>query len=517
MTWVPRKRSRTYIRIPAASELVALGARDGIELTLQEAEELQPVVESFLNSIDELSGIEVVMSSAVPLYNRDPGRRPSAAEDPWNAFIRYCEVGGTDSGPLAGRTIGVKDNIDVAGIPTTNASPMASYVPQNDAIVVERILAAGGRIVGKLNMDDWAAAATGETSAFGPPLNPVDPTRSAGGSSGGSGSAVRSGAVDFSLGGDQGGSARIPASYCGVVCMKATHGLIPSLGMTYLDHTIDSICPLARSVEDVALLLGVLAGDDGRDPQWVRGEIRTEDYVSKLQAGEPLDGVTAGLVVEGIGDDKCDAEVVENLRTTCRTLEDAGITVREVSIPMWSHGLPITQALVCHLAARMVKSEGVGYGHMGYIDVDRMHGYALRRRAESGLLPPYVKVWMLVERYLHEKYFNVPYGILQNLRLQLRNDIDGALQDVDVLITATTPTTAPPLLTGTVDAESVINRILQLTPYNTSPLNLSGHPAIAVPNGLDSDGMPTSAQFVTRRFEESLGLRVARIAELACS
>jgi amidase len=296
--------------------------------------------------------------------------------------------------------------------------------------------------------------------------------------------------------------------------MKATHGLIPSHGMTHLDHTIDFICPLASSVEDVARLLGVLAGEDWRDPQWVRGEIKTANYLRGLQESQAtFDGVTAGVVRESIREDKCEPDVLANLRASCDILEEAGITVREVSIPIWEYGLPITQAIVCHLAGQMVKSEGMGYGHIGLVDVDGIHAYALRRRAQSHLLPPYVKVWMIVERFLHEEYFNVPYALLQNLRIRLRREIDDAFSESDILITPTTPTTAPPLLSGNVDAESVINRILQLTPYNTSPLNLSGHPALAVPNGTDRAGMPTSAQIVARRFDETLALRAGKVIE----
>src|SRR5581483_2497108 len=172
----------------------------------------------------------------------------------------------------------VKDNISVAGVPTTNASRMPPYIPDVDAVVVERIIEAGGAIVGKLNMDDMAAAGTGETSAFGPARNPIDPARSAGGSSGGSGAAVASGEVDIALGVDQGGSGRIPAAFCGVVTVKATQGLVPSFGVAHIDHTIDSVTPIARSVADVATTLEVIAGEDWRDPQWVRGPLIADHY-----------------------------------------------------------------------------------------------------------------------------------------------------------------------------------------------------------------------------------------------
>ena len=156
--------------------------------------------------------------------------RPTRDENPFNVFITKCRIEGAVSGRLAGRTVGVKDNIAVVGVPTTNGSRFTPYVPSMDAVVVEQTLGAGGTIVGKLNMDDFGAAGTGETSAFGAPRNPVNPAYSAGGSSGGSGAAVRAGEVDLALAVDQGGSSRIPAAFCGVVTAKATHGLVPSFG-----------------------------------------------------------------------------------------------------------------------------------------------------------------------------------------------------------------------------------------------------------------------------------------------
>src|SRR5207237_9611022 len=221
---------------------------DSLELAPGEAEELLPVIETLTDFGELLDRLEGALPLPEPAP-RDAGYAPEAAENPYNAFIRRCRVEGAADGPLAGRTVGLKDNISLAGVPTTNGSRVASYTPRHDAVVVERILAAGGTIVGKLNMDDFGASGLGETSAFGPARNPVDPSRSAGGSSGGSGAAVRSGEVDLSLGVDQGGSGRIPAAFCGVVAVKATHGLVPSWGISHIDDTTDFVRPLARTVE----------------------------------------------------------------------------------------------------------------------------------------------------------------------------------------------------------------------------------------------------------------------------
>ena len=256
---------------------------------------------------------------------------------------------------------------------------------------------------------------------------------------------MASGAVDLALGVDQAGSARIPASFCGVVAIKATHGFVPSHGVTHLDHTLDSVCPMARTVGEAALLLEAIAGEDWRDPQWVRGEVPPATTIRR-----PVDlrELRIGIVVESLDARLCDDAVVTNLRGAGEALRALGASVSDVAVPIWPLGLPIAQTLLCHLVGAMIKSEGVGYGHLGLIDIDRMHAFAVARRQENRLLSPYMKVWMLVESLLHEDYLNVSYGILHNLRLRLRSELDATFSQYDVLLTPTTPTTAPRLAAG---------------------------------------------------------------------
>ena len=499
-----------HYRRPTPSELIEIGARERLELTEAEAAELESSINNLLGALEQLHDVAGLERPASPYAQRDAGHRPSPPEDPFNAFVRLCDVAGATSGILAGKTIGLKDNIDVAGVPTTNASATNPFVPSHDAVVVERILSAGGRIVGKLNMDNFGAGASGESSAFGPPLNPHDPTRSAGGSSGGSASAVASGAVDLALGVDQAGSARIPASFCGVVAIKATHGLVPTHGVTHLDHTLDSVCPMALDVAGVALLLEAIAGDDWRDPQWVRGNVPVSWHA---EGDEDVAGLRVGLVRESLDESLCSADVIANARAVSEVLRAAGCDVREVSIPIWPHALPIAQTLICHLAGAMIRSEGVGFGHLGYVDTDRSRAFAVARREKNRLLPPYFKTWMLVESYLHDEYLNAPFGMLQNLRLRVRRDIERTLADFDLLLTPTTPDTAPPLLAPEAAVQGSAARILRSLPYNTAPLNLSGHPVLAMPSGRDQQGLPTSVQFIAGAFREALTIRAGRLVE----
>ncbi|HZP27686.1 MAG TPA: amidase family protein, partial [Acidimicrobiia bacterium] len=284
-------RHRYRIEPPSVADVESLARLEGIELKEGKAADLLGTVAALVEAAARAEERETLRPELRP-GRRDPGRRPSPEEDPYNAFIRRCLVEGAPDGPLAGRTVAVKDNIAVGGVPMTEGSHFPVFVPSADAVVVERVLDAGGTIIGTLNMDELGGGATGVMSAFGPARNPVDPARSAGGSSGGAGSAVRSGAVDVALGVDQGGSGRIPAAFCGVVGVKATHGLVPSHGVGHIDHTIDHVTPLARSVHDAALLLEVIAGDDWRDPQWVRGPITTGSYVNAADAG--VEGMRIG-------------------------------------------------------------------------------------------------------------------------------------------------------------------------------------------------------------------------------
>ena len=276
-----------------------MAASEYMRLTEEETVDLATLIDSILRQIERLDDLSIP-ELEVKYRDRDKGYRPTAEEDPYNAFIRKCRVEGAPRGKLTGKTVGLKDNIRLAGIPMTNASRlMHEYVPSIDATVAERLLDAGATIVGKLNMDNFSMGGTSETSDFGAPRNPHNSNYSTGGSSGGSGAALAAGLVDIAIGVDEGGSARIPASWCGVVCMKATHGLVPSFGITYLDHTIDFVCPMAASVEDVALALEAIAGNDPKDPQWVRGSIPTDEYSKALN--DSISGFTGGRDKGGDG------------------------------------------------------------------------------------------------------------------------------------------------------------------------------------------------------------------------
>ncbi len=505
------QRLRGFIRRPTPEQLVEIGRLEHLSLTPSEAEAYAEVLDGIFGQMDRLDELD---APTPPLRhtNRDPGRRPTAAEDPYNAFVRLCRVDGATEGPLAGLRFGAKDNLAVAGVPLTNGSRTAPYTPTTDATTVERLLDAGASLVGKLNLDDFSTSGTGESAFFAPARNPHDRTRSAGGSSGGSGSAVASGHVDLALGVDQGGSARIPASFCGVVSHKATHGLIPSFGVTYMDHSIDYVCPIARTVEMTARAMDVLSGHDDRDPQWMRAEPAATRCVDALDAG--VAGLRIGVVEEAVRPGLCEAAVLADFERACATLEAAGAEVVRVSVPLWSDAWAIELPLLCTLGWAMTQSEGLGYGHMGAVDEARSHAFALVRRTEADEFPPFLKVWLLAGRYLHDDYKNTIYARAQNLRRALAAQIDEVLVGVDLLVMPTTPHVAPVLLDTPGGDEALLKRGTTMV-ANTAPTNLSGHPSLAVPTGLDPEGLPTSIQIVGRQFADEMTFRVGAVVEAA--
>ena len=431
------ERNMGHLRAPTGADIDRLGTASLLYFAPGEAETFASFAGAWLESLDALEDIPEL---DVPLRHHVETRdgvqlrrriRP-------NVFVRLCRVEGAPDGTLAGRRIGIKDNLAVAGIPVTNASRTLSYTPTVDAVVVERILDAGGTIVGKLNLDDFSASGYGDTSVFGATRNPHAPAHAAGGSSSGAGAAVAAGLVDLAVGVDQGGSVRMPAAACGVVGLKATTGLVPSFGLSYIDHCFDCVGPIGRTVADVATLLGVIAGADWRDPQWVR-DLTLDDYAAGLEDG--VDGLRGGArrVARRRA---CSPSVGEGLEAAAAALREAGATVDRVSIPLWRCGFPIWLGTLILGWPQMLRSNGISAKPSGYVDVERVHAAGLVRRTEPHLLPSTAKLALLVSSYLHERYQAVPLARAQNQRIALRRALDDTLKRFDVLLTPTNPGTA---------------------------------------------------------------------------
>ena len=292
-----------------------------------------------------------------------------------------------------------------------------------------------------------------------------------------------------------------------MVATKATHCLVPTYGLTHIDHTVDFITPMARTVHGTALLLEVIAGEDWRDPQWVRGPITTARYTQTANDG--VAGLRVGVLEESISGVECDSAVEQGVETVASVLAGAGAVVQRVSLPIWRIGFAVFQPMVAHLIANMLRSEGEGYGHLGAIDVNRMQAFVRARRVHSRDLNPYVKCWMIADKYLHERYLNITYGKLQNLRLEIRRQIGAMFADYDLVLTPTTPNVAPKLFAEPPTLDELLGHSAASIAYNTAPLNLSGNPALSVPSGADNAGLPTGVQIIAKHFDEYTAFRAA--------
>src|SRR6056297_917476 len=415
-----------------------------------------------------------------------------------HAFITETELPGADDGPLAGKTIAVKDNISTEGVRTTCGSEMlAEYEAPYDATVVERLTDAGATIVGKANMDEFGMGTTTETSYFGPTLNPVDTDRVPGGSSGGSAAAVAAGEADLALGSDTGGSVRAPAAFCGVVGIKPTYGLVSRYGLVAYANSLEQIGPIAPTVEEAAELLDVVAGPDPNDAT-TRDEGAGSDYAAA--ADGDVDGMEIGIPTELL--DGAHEGVVETFWDAIDELETQGASTHEVSLPSLEHAVEAYYVIaMSEASSNLARFDGVRYGHSGGYDGNWNETFAKAREEGFG---DEVKRRILLGTYAlsagyHDKY----YKKAQDARAWVKQDFDEALADADVLASPTMP--VPPFELG----ESLDDPMtMYLADANTTPVNLADLPAISVPAG-ETEGLPVGIQFVGPAFGEELLIRAA--------
>lgn len=494
------------VRPPTPAEIREKAAEHHIDLSDEEVEDFQQAIAGTLAGYERLDELAEPRPT-VEYTDRDPGYEPGADEDPLNAFVRKCEVRGADSGPLAGYDVGLKDNVALAGVEMTCGSKLfEGFVPSTDATIVTRLLDAGATVTGKLNMEDMAFSGSGELSATGPVRNPRDTDYIAGGSSSGSIAAVVNGDVDVAIGGDQGGSVRIPAAWSGGVGHKPTHGLVPYTGIAGLGRTFDHTGPMGTSVEDCALVLDVIAGKDELDPR--QGEVPTQEYAAALD-GSPAD-VTVGVVEEGFGHEASEPGVDGAVRDALDHFADAGAEVTELSIPMHLDGLPIWNGVVIEGTTATVNGEGIGHHGKGHYDTQFVDAFGRSRRANANDYLATMKLTLVLGQYLADEYRGHYYAKAQNLTRKLADAYDDALADVDVLAMPTTPQTAHELREDLSRLE-VIDRALNMLP-NTAPFDVSGHPALSVPCGT-ADGLPVGLMLVGARFDDATVLRTGHAFE----
>ncbi|MCF7548577.1 amidase [Pseudonocardia sp. WMMC193] len=495
------------IPVPDHDALAAIAGQYGLAHSSSDIEAYAPIVELLLGSWDV---IEELYEAERPTAPERAWTRPDAAENPYNAWYVTTSITESATGPLAGRTVAIKDNTAVAGVPMTNGSAtIEGYIPSEDATVVRRLLDAGATIAGKAVCEDLCYSGASITASTGDVENPWAPERSAGGSSSGSAALVAGGVVDLAVGGDQGGSVRIPASNCGLVGHKPTWGLVPYTGAFPIETTIDHLGPITRTVSDAALMLSVLAGTDGKDPRQP-SSIETVDYLAALDQGGK--GLRVGVVAEGFGHPESEPETDETVRSAIAALSDAGMVVSEVSIPWHRHGAALWNVASTEGAAsQMIDLSGYGLNWKGRYDPDLMAHYGQRWRDDGSRMGFTLGLLILAGRYGldvgHGKY----YAMTQNLLPTLTAAYDAALQEVDVLVMPTLPFRAGVRPDRSADLSTRLGSALGML-ANTSPFNSTGHPACSVPAGL-SGGLPVGMMLVGRRFDDATVLRAAHAYE----
>jgi amidase len=430
---------------------------------------------------------------------------PEPPDNPFGGWYVTTEIASGADGPLSGRRVAIKDNIAVAGIPMMNGSrAVEGFVPSRDATVVQRLLDGGAIIAGKSVCADLSFSGSSCTSASGSVRNPWDPTRDAGGSSSGSAALVAAGEVDLALGGDQGGSIRIPASLCGVVGHKPTYGLVPYTGAFPVERTLDHLGPMTRTVTDAALLLTVLAGPDGQDPRQPN-DLSAVDYCGELTGD--VAGLRVGVLAEGFGQPGSRPAVDELVRSAAQRFTEIGCTVSEISVPWHRDAHHICTVIMTDGAThQMFDGNGCGLGADGLYDPELMAYFAHRRRAKADQLAAMIKATVLCGHYSLTTLGGASYAKARNLIPHLCGAYDDALDRCDVLVMPTVPGTAGALPVTDDDVG-----LLAMEPgkwFNTAPLNLTGHPAISVPAGL-VDGLPVGMMIMGKRFEDATVLKFA--------
>ena len=400
---------------------------------------------------------------------------------------------------LAGIPIGIKDNICTKGIKTTCSSKMLEdFVSPYNATVTEKVLSEGLMDLGKMNMDEFAMGASTEYSYFKKTSNPWNLNTVPGGSSGGSAAAVAANLVPWALGSDTGGSIRQPASFCGVVGLKPTYGLVSRYGLVAFASSLDQIGPITKDVTDAAMLLNIIAGHDEKDS--TSYDIEKKDYTKALKndvKGLKI-GVPKEFFAEGIN-----AEVKEKLEAAIETYKKLGATVEEISLDIAKYSLATYYIIACaEASSNLGRFDGIRYGHRTEHFTNLKELY---RNSRSEGFGPEVKRRIILGTYvLSSGYYDAYYKKAQQVRTLVKKEFAKAFEKYDVLLTPTSPTVAFEIGTRS-------NNPLEmyLADICTVSVNIAGLPGISVPCGVDSKGMPIGMQLIGNRFAEETILNAA--------
>lgn len=398
---------------------------------------------------------------------------------------------------LAGIPIAIKDNLCIEGLPTTCASKiLEGFVPAYESTVTQKLKEMGAVIVGKTNLDEFAMGSSTESSAYQLTANPWDLSRVPGGSSGGSAAAVAAEECVVALGSDTGGSIRQPASFCGVVGLKPTYGLVSRFGLVAFASSLDQIGPLSRSVEDAAITLSAIAGYDPQDSTSLQVEI--PDYRQFLKPD--LKGLKIGVIQETFGEG-LDSVVAKTVQQAIEHLKMLGAQVQEISCPRFRYGLPAYYIIApSEASANLARYDAVKYG----IREDAENLISMYTKTRAAGFGTEVKRRIMLGTYaLSAGYYDAYYLKAQKVRTLIKQDFDAAFEQVDVLVSPTSPITAFQAGEKTADPLS-----MYLTDLMTIPVNLGGLPGMSLPCGFDEQGLPIGIQLISNVLREDLLFQV---------
>ena len=424
------------------------------------------------------------------------------------AFAKAAEIDamadrGEELPRMAGVPVAIKDVFMTKGIQTTAGSRiLENFVAPYDATAVERLEGAGAIVLGKLNCDEFAMGSSNENSGYGPVHNPRDVSRVPGGSSGGSAAAVASNMAVATLGSDTGGSIRQPAAFCGVVGLMPTYGRVSRYGLIAFASSLDHVGPLTKTVKDAAIVLQVIAGRDAKDS--TSGDVPVQDYVGEI--GAPVKGLRVGVPDEYFPAE-LDSEVRAAVEKTIDDLRTAGCEIKRISLPHTKYAIP-TYYLVAtaEASANLARFDGVRYAFRakGANNLAEMY-----RKTRDGGFGAEVKRRIMLGTYaLSAGYYDAYYLQAQKVRTLLARDFQKAFEEVDAIVTPTTPTAAFKLGEKVDDPVS-----MYLADIFTVTADLVGIPGISVPCGNTKEGLPIGVQILGRHFDEATVLKVGHVVE----
>ena len=494
------------VSLPTPEQLRDVAERCGLSLTDEDVVSFRGLMQG---SVDAYNAV-AAMPDEVPIvkYPRTPGFRPAPEDNRHNAWYRKSTVKGAASGKLKGKVVALKDNIMLAGVPMMNgSSTLEGFVPDFDATIVTRMLDAGAEIAGKVHCESFCMSGGSHTNSTGHVHNPHKMGYSAGGSSSGSAVVVALGEVDMAIGGDQGGSIRMPSSFSGTYGMKPTWGLVPYTGIMPIEIFVDHTGPMTANVADNALLLEVLAGDDGYDPRIKAPKV--QDYTKAL--GGSVKGMKIGIVREGFEQVGAEAAVNESVKEAVKRLASLGAVLEEISIPAHLTASAVWMPIGTEgMTQTMMYGDGYGLSRSDLYSTSLMAAHrGWRDQADS--LSETTKMLLMFGTYVNNNFGPRYYGKALNITRRITAAYDKALETFDLLLMPTTPMKATPLPAPNAPREEIIGRAFEMI-SNTAPFDISHHPAMSLPCGM-VDGLPIGLMLIGRHFDEPTIYRAAHAFE----